>query len=147
MPAMPSRARPRVPYWIRFSATVVSLVAFTSVFVLIVLPQRFVLNAGLVESGVTFPTGPQPFLAPRTPRAVTPRAPTPVAAPTIQPGPAEAFWNAVLPLERTGQLERTIPRFRAYLAAHPPSCSRSWSGMTTRSGCTRDSALRQMILG
>jgi len=116
---MPSRARPRVPYWIRFSATVVSLVAFTSVFVLIVLPQRFVLNAGLVESGVTFPTGPQPFLAPRTPRAVTPRAPTPVAAPTIQPGPAEAFWNAVLPLERTGQLERTIPRFRAYLAAHP----------------------------
>jgi thioredoxin-like negative regulator of GroEL len=117
MPVPPKRARRRVPYWVRFSATVFSLTAFTSVFVLVVLPQRFVLQAGLVESGITFPSVRPPYFAPPTPPTIAPRIRPP--APPIQPGPGEAFWNGVLPLLRSGQLERTVSLFRAYLARHP----------------------------
>jgi tetratricopeptide (TPR) repeat protein len=105
-----------VPYWVRFSLTVLSLGAFTSAFVLVVLPQRFVLQAGLVESGITFPTTLPPFLTPARAPVIRPRIPPP---PPIQPGPAERFWHAILPLLRAGQLDAAVPRFRAYLAVHP----------------------------
>jgi tetratricopeptide (TPR) repeat protein len=117
MPAQPKRERHRLPYWVRFSLTVLGLMGFTSVFVLVVLPRRFVLQAGLVESGVDFPTGLSPFLTPGAPPVLAAWVPTP--ARPILPGPAERFWNTVLPLLRGGDLERAVPVFRAYLAAHP----------------------------
>jgi len=117
MPAQPKQERHRFPYWVRFSFTVVALTGFTSAFVLVVLPQRFVLQAGLIESGITFPTGLPAFLPPRPPLVHAAWVPQP--PPPVRPGPAEAFWSAVLPLLRAGQLESTVPLFRAYLATYP----------------------------
>jgi hypothetical protein len=133
MPA-PQRKSSRVPYWVRFSVTVVSMVAFTSAFVLVVLPQRFVLQAGLVESGITFPSLLPPYFAPPLPPIISPRMRPP--APPIQPGPGEAFWNGVLPLLRAGQLERTVSLFRSYLARHPDDADvwREFADVLTKLG-------------
>lgn len=133
MPA-PQRKSSRVPYWVRFSVTVVSMVAFTSAFVLVVLPQRFVLQAGLVESGITFPSLLPPYFAPPLPPIISPRVRPP--APPIQPGPGEAFWNGVLPLLRAGQLERTVSLFRSYLARHPDDADvwREFADVLTKLG-------------
>ncbi len=121
MPSVPRRPRPRIPYWIRFSLTVFGLTAITSAFVLVVLPQRFVLQAGLIESGITFPATAPPFVPPSPPhvRQPPPRvAPMPPPPPTAA-GPAEQFWRAVLPMLRAEQWERALPHFRTYLVAHP----------------------------
>jgi len=133
MPYVPKRTRSRIPYWVRFSLTIVALALFTSAFVLVVLPQRFVLQAGLIESGITFPTSTPPFLTPPRPRIVQPRPPTP---PPIQPGPAEQFWNAILPLLRAGKLEKAVPQFRLYLASYPDDhdISRELAVVLTRLG-------------
>ncbi|MDH3571395.1 MAG: tetratricopeptide repeat protein, partial [Gemmatimonadota bacterium] len=122
MPSVPRRSRSRVPYWVRFSITVFGLTAVTSAFVLVVLPQRFVLQAGLIESGITFPATTPPFVpgsppqVRRPPPDVARTAPPP---PPIRAGPAEQFWASVLPILRAGELDRALPQFRAYLAAHP----------------------------
>jgi Flp pilus assembly protein TadD len=90
--------------------------------VLVVLPQRFVLQAGLIESGVTFPATTPPFVPSSPPKVRQPPpevARTAPPAPLVRAGPAKQFWASVLPLLRTGELDRALPRFRAYLAAHP----------------------------
>ncbi len=61
MPARPATKPRRLPYWISFTAFTLFLGGLTVAFVLGVLRQRFVLHAGLRESGVSFPTGPAPF--------------------------------------------------------------------------------------
>jgi tetratricopeptide (TPR) repeat protein len=108
---------------------VLTLGAFTSVFVLVVLPQRFVLQAGLIESGITFPTAIPPFLTPPQPRVVQPQ-PTP----PIRPGPAERFWNTILPMLRAGKFEQAVPEFRTYLATQPddPDILRELAVVLTR---------------
>ncbi len=121
MPSVPRRTRSRIPYWVRFSITVFGLTAVTSAFVLVVLPQRFVLQAGLIESGITFPAATPPYLpgSPPLVRQPPPPAPSAPTPPPARPGPAEQFWSEVLPMLRAEQWERSLPRFHAYLAAYP----------------------------
>jgi tetratricopeptide (TPR) repeat protein len=117
MPALPRRQTTRTPYWLRFSLILATLGATTSAFVLIVLPRRFVLNANLIESGITFPTGTIPFW-PLGLRHVIP--PTPIIKPEpIVLGPAEAFWNEVVPLLDAEEFDRAQPVVEQYLAEHP----------------------------
>jgi tetratricopeptide (TPR) repeat protein len=117
MLALPRRQTTRTPYWLRFSLILATLGATTSAFVLIVLPRRFVLNANLIESGITFPTGTIPFWHLGL-RHVIP--PTPIIIPEpILPGPAEVFWSEVVPLLDAEAFERAQPVFEQYLAEHP----------------------------
>ncbi len=117
MLALPRRQTTRTPYWLRFSLILATLGATTSAFVLVVLPRRFVLNANLVESGITFPTGTTPFW-PLGLRRVIP--PTPLFKPEpITPGPAEVFWSEVVPLLEAEEFDRAQPVFDLYLAQHP----------------------------
>jgi len=55
MPRPPTPRTRRVPYWIVMLTTAGILGGITLVFVLVVLPQRFVLQGGLRSSGVSFP--------------------------------------------------------------------------------------------
>ena len=109
-------ARPRrLPYPVALALTVGALAIVLGGFLLIVVPQRFVLQAGLRESGITFPVRGHLFPAPAAVR-VSP-ATRPAAA--RRSGPAEALWAAVLPLLQAGRIEAAVPHFEAYLAAHP----------------------------
>ncbi|KPJ89249.1 MAG: hypothetical protein AMS18_12610 [Gemmatimonas sp. SG8_17] len=117
MPAAPHRPATHTPYWLRFSLILATLGATTSAFVLIVLPRRFVLNANLIESGITFPTGTIPFW-PLGLRHVIPPTPLIIFEPDVL-GPAEIFWNEVGPLIDAEQFDRAQPVFEQYLAEHP----------------------------
>ena len=55
MPRPPAPRTRRVPYWIVMLMTASILGGITLFFVLVVLPQRFVLQGGLRSSGVSFP--------------------------------------------------------------------------------------------
>ncbi len=123
MPTIPARKLSRAPYWLRFSLILLSLGGITSAFVLVVLPRRFVLQAGLVESGVTFPTHEPPFDPPQ-PRPVI-RPQSPVTLETVELGPAESFWNDIVPLMDAGLYEATFPLFREYLS-HYPEDTTAW---------------------
>ena len=117
MPIIPARKRSRAPYWLRFTLLLLSLGGITSAFVLVVLPRRFVLQAGLVESGVTFPTHQPPFEPPQSRPVISPaRAAQPEG---VQQGPAESFWNKVRPLMDAGEYTVALPLFREYLSYYP----------------------------
>ncbi len=104
----------RLPYWLSFTLITLVLGGLTAAFVLVVLPQRFVLQAGLRESGISFPTR-LPSFRPVEGVAVPPRAlPTPPA-----PGPAEAFWAEATPLLRDGRHREALPLFAEYLSERP----------------------------
>jgi tetratricopeptide (TPR) repeat protein len=93
---------------------------FTSVFVLVVLPKRFILQAGLVESGITFETEILPFQPPERQPDIQP---TSQMAATVEPGvgvgPAELFWAEVLPLLTAGDYQAALPVFNDYLSDYP----------------------------
>ncbi|KPJ92778.1 MAG: hypothetical protein AMS18_06640, partial [Gemmatimonas sp. SG8_17] len=128
--------RSRTPYWLRFSLTLLSLGGITSAFVLVVLPRRFVLQAGLVESGVTFPAHAPPFRPPRSGPVVRP-APG-ATREEITLGPAQVFWNDAVPLLEAGLYERALPLFEEYLAEYPADWDvlREYAATLARAGRT-----------
>ena len=135
---MTRRPRPRqrrIPYWLSYTITILSLGGMSMAFVLVVLPKRFVLQAGLVESGVTFPTQAPPFRPPMRGQVVQPGL-------TLPPplGPAEAFWNEALPLLENGYYDRAIPLFSHYLADHPEDTSvwREYAVTLLKNGSTEE---------
>lgn len=114
-----SRRKRGLSYGFSLALVVTLLALVTGTFVLIVLPQRFILHAGLREAGYNFPSAEIGF-APLQAVAVTPG---PFAAYATPVGPAEAFWDQVGPLLEEGQFEQALPLFAQYLRAHP----REWN--------------------
>lgn len=113
-------------YPLRFGVAAVLLVSVTLILVLWVLPRRYVLDSGFQESGITFPTSsppvdPSAMVQRPAPRIQRPAGP--VSGPsTVDPppkGPAELFWEEVLPLLRAEAYGEALPVFRDYLDAHP----------------------------
>ncbi|UCD23517.1 MAG: tetratricopeptide repeat protein [Gemmatimonadota bacterium] len=117
MPRTPARKQSRTPYWLRFSLFLVSFGGITSAFVLVVLPKRFVLQAGLVESGISFPAERPPFQPPHSRPIVRPAAYETVGS--VPPGPAETLWYRVLPLLETGQYVAALTVMTDYLEDYP----------------------------
>ncbi len=134
MPTIPARKRSRAPYWLRFALVLLSLAGITSAFVLVVLPRRFVLQAGLVESGVTFPAREPPFDPPESRPVITP--PRAMTAPGTEPGPAEVFWNEIVPLMNGEEYDFALPLFREYLSTYPKDTAawREYAVALIRSG-------------
>lgn len=118
--ANPARSGRPVPgYSIRFAATALITVALALVLVLVVLPRRYVLSSGFQESGVSFPTMAE---VPPRPAGVAQPAPprrAPVLAVNVPRGPAERFWDEVIPLLNAGEREAALERFESYLALFP----------------------------
>ncbi len=90
----------------------------TLILVLVVLPRRYVLHAGLRESGVSFPSAAAPFLPPQEELRDVPSPPPPPPE-VLARGPAEAFWEEVGALLEEGRFAQAIPVFRRYLDAYP----------------------------
>jgi len=104
-------------YFLKFGFTAVILGGLTLFLVLVVLPRRFILNAGLRESGVSFPSEAAPF---DPPPEVARTPPPPVRRPAAPaPGPAEVLWASVGPLLESGRAADALPLFKAYLEEHP----------------------------
>ncbi len=118
---MAARAKPQkrpVRYALGFASTAVILGTLTLLLVLVVLPRRYVLHAGLRESGMSFPASAAPFTPPEELlREVTP--PTPLAPTILVRGPAELLWEEVGALLRAKRYEEALPLFDAYLQYHP----------------------------
>jgi Flp pilus assembly protein TadD len=112
------RRRRRFPYWVVYTGITTLLLALTGFLVLIVLPERFVLQAGLRESGISFPASTLGFGPPARSPVVEPPPPPPrPVAPAI--GPAEALWSELTPLLRVGRYHEALARMEDYLAVHP----------------------------
>jgi tetratricopeptide (TPR) repeat protein len=116
-------------YFLRFAGTAALLVAGTLVLVLYVLPQRYVLSSGFREGNLSFPNPSTPF-EPSAATRVAALPPLPPAPPadsagsavsTTEPaaGPAELFWERVLPLLEQRRFAEALPLFEAYLADFP----------------------------
>lgn len=104
-------------YLFRFGVTAFLLIAGTLVLVLYVLPERYVLDSGFRESGMSFPSPRTPFVP--TPVVRMAARPLPQPPPVIRPGPAEAFWEELTPLLRQERYDEAIEVFRDYLRDHP----------------------------
>ncbi|UCG86518.1 MAG: tetratricopeptide repeat protein [Gemmatimonadota bacterium] len=126
--------RSRTPYWLRFSLALLSLGGITSAFVLVVLPRRFVLQAGLVESGITFPAHAPPFRPPRSGPVVRPALGE--AREEITLGPAEVFWDQAVPLLEAGMYDAALPLFEEYLGEYPTDLDvwREYAATLARAG-------------
>lgn len=111
--------RSRYPFLFGISAALLALA--TLVLVLVVLPNRYVLSSGFQESGVNFPVTAEPLPAGAVVRREAPPrpAPLPVVDERVPRGPAELFWEAVLPLLAEERYEDALPLFPPYLEAHP----------------------------
>lgn len=110
----------RIPYWLAFALLTLFLGGLTAAFVLVVLPQRYVLQSGLRESGIAFPARAPSF---RAEAGVTvaprPRPPPAVETGPPAPGPAELFWARAVGLLEAGEVDRALRLFEAYLAERP----------------------------
>ena len=116
-------AEPRLlPYWLRFLAVTAALLLATGVLVLVVMPQRFVLEAGLRESGVSFPSSRVGFGAPQSAPLVQPPPPRPVAPASVQ-GPAERLWRELGPVLDAEQWDVALGLMDAYLRERPADLS------------------------
>jgi len=139
---------PRNPqYATGFTLTAVVLGGLTLLLVLVVLPRRYLLSAGLRESGVSFPSRVAPFHPPE--EEVREAPPLPSAPLEVPPGPAEAFWQSVMPLLEGERFKEAIPHFRAYLRAHPDdrSVAREYALTLIRAGHTLEAiGLLQRLL-
>ncbi len=143
MPARPETKPRRLPYWISFTAFTLFLGGLTVAFVLGVLRQRFVLHAGLRESGVSFPTGPTPFTVQE--RAMVRPSLAILLPPDVEsearPGPSEAFWDSVLPLLREERYRESLAIFAEYLRRFPAgqAVRREYAVALARAGRLADS--------
>lgn len=147
MPRTPARKQSRTPYWLRFSLVLLSLGGITAAFVLVVLPKRFVLQAGLVESGISFPTHSPPFQPPRSRPVVRPAAYE--ISDSTQLGPAEVLWNRVLPLLEAERYAAALSVFADYLDEHPDDLGvwREYASTLLESGRTDEAVAvyRQLL--
>lgn len=91
---------------------------FTSTFVLVVLPKRFILQSGLIESGITFENETLPFLSPVRQPEIRPTHPA-TALDGGGVGPAEQFWIDVLPLLEIEDYDAALSVFSEYLNLFP----------------------------
>ena len=108
---------------------------FTSTFVLVVLPKRFILQSGLVESGITFENEDLPFLPPARRPEIRPTHPaTPLDG--VGVGPSERFWADVLPLLEAEDFDAALPVFSEYLRLYPDDINvwREYSVALVRAG-------------
>lgn len=104
-------------YYFGFTLTAVILGSLTLILVLGVLPRRYLLSAGLRESGTSFPSQSAPFSPPtETHRDAPPLPPPP---PVEVGGPAEIFWGEMKPLLDAQRFSEALPLFEDYLRAHP----------------------------
>jgi tetratricopeptide (TPR) repeat protein len=117
----PERGSPSGGYLLGFGATALLLGGMTLVLVLVVLPRRYVLNAGLREAGISFPSEAAPFAPPPELRREAPPPPsTPPPSPSEAPrGPAELFWARVDSQLGTGNHAEALPLFEEYLGIYP----------------------------
>jgi tetratricopeptide (TPR) repeat protein len=104
-------------YFLGFTLTAVILGGMTLFLVLVVLPRRYLLSAGLRESGVSFPSRTAPFPPPKESHREAPPPPPP--PPVVVRGPAEVFWGGIEPLLAAQQFSEALPLFELYLRAHP----------------------------
>jgi len=104
-------------YYLGFGFTALTLAGLTLFLVLVVLPRRYVLSAGLRESGVSFPSVAAPFAPPE--ELFTEAPPPPPPSPVLVRGPAELFWSEVGPLLDSGRYVQALPLFEDYMADHP----------------------------
>lgn len=117
MARRPDRGSKSSGYFIGFGLTGLVLGGLTLVLVLVVLPRRYVLNAGFRESGISFPSEAAPFPPPKEVHREPPPPPPPAAEPVR--GPAELFWSEVGPLLQARRYARALPLFETYLGEHP----------------------------
>lgn len=104
-----------LPYWFRFLVITAILVGMTGILVVVVLPQRFVLQANLRESGLSFPAGTPGFDLPDPEPVVIP----PLPAEPPAPGPAQVLWRDLNPLLAAGMLGQALERVDDYLRDYP----------------------------
>lgn len=118
-----SRGGRRGGYVFRFIGTAALLVAGTLALVLYVLPERYVLSSGFREGALHLPNPSVPFEpAPPLRIAAIPGMTDGFAAATGEDpvrGPAELFWESVLPLLEAERYEEAIRLFTEYLSRHP----------------------------
>ncbi len=110
--------RRHLPYWLRFLAVTAALLIATGILVLVVMPQRFVLEAGLRESGVSFPSSRVGFEAPESAPLVQPPPPPPVIPKRVA-GPAERLWAELGPVLEAGRWDVALGLMDAYLRERP----------------------------
>jgi len=116
----PIKKKTGPPYWVRFSLVMLGFGGFTSVFVLVVLPKRFILQAGLIESGITFETENLPFQTPERQPDIRPTFPMTASVELgTGVGPSERFWSEVLPLLTAEEYEAALRVFDDYLSDYP----------------------------
>jgi tetratricopeptide (TPR) repeat protein len=104
-------------YLVRFGVTALLLVSGTLLLVLYVLPERYVLESGFRESGMSFPTPRTPFVP--VPVVQVAARPVPQPPTPIPPGPAEIFWEDIGPLLEQRRYVEAVEGFRVYLRDHP----------------------------
>jgi len=118
----PRKETARLPYWLRFVFATAVLLGITAVLVLVVMPQRFVLEAGFRESGITFPSSRVSFRPPEPAPLVQPPPPPPPRGEPAE-GPAERLWREIDPLLSAGLWSDALRRMDAYLDAYPEDLS------------------------
>lgn len=104
-------------YLLHFTGAAVLLLSATLVLVLFVLPQRFVLSSGFQEGTLNFPDPTTPF-EPFEARLVAALPPPPRTGP-VGRGPAELFWDEVLPLLEAERWVDAVPLFALHLGRYP----------------------------
>lgn len=146
-PRRPNGTR-RLPYWIGYAVVTLLLAAITGLFALVVLPQRFVLQAGLRESGISFPARAPGF--PPAPRGRVVEPP-PRRPPPLVPveGPAQRLWREVLPLLQQERWNEALPLLRRHLEAHPgdEDVRREYARALVRAGRLDDAEREAARLG
>lgn len=120
MDRRPEGGSRRTGYVLGFGFTAFLLGGMTLIMVLVILPRRYVLNSGLRESGISFPSEAAPFIPLQEVRREAPLPPPPPPDTEMAPrGAGEVFWERVEPLLSGEKSADALPLFRQYLEAHP----------------------------
>jgi tetratricopeptide (TPR) repeat protein len=120
MTRRPDQRKDTSKYFLKFTLTAIILGGMTLFLVLVVLPGRYLLSAGLQESGVNFPSETAPFNPPAGQHIEAPPPPPPFP-PSQGPirGAAEVLWEQVGPLLEAGRYAQALSLFEAYLLSYP----------------------------
>lgn len=134
MKRRPERRSNDTRYFLQFAGTAVLLLSATLVLVLFVLPQRFVLSSGFQEGSLNFPNPATPFESLRSPLVAA--LPARAANTFVGRGPAELFWEEVLPLLEAERWTDAVQLFAFYLGDYPgdDDVRREYAITLTRAG-------------